>query len=360
MNGVSSVFGRAVWCLVHYFCSLIKIKMTEVPQILDAADGKATDSDESDAEKIPQINLGKGDGIGRTLPTSVESETYNMDHPERGICVIFNNEKFESCRNLSERKGTDVDAEALKNTFRSLGFKVMSYKDCTARMITKTLNKLSKKDHSKSDCFVCCMLTHGRDDILYCKQGVIAVHDVFRPFLANVCPTLVGKPKIFFFQACRGDRLDRGVPVVADTIDSSSEVFKLPSQADFVTCYGTTPGYLSWRNEGCGSWFIQALCKTLNEHAPQMDLLSMMTVVSRRVAYDFESYDSQNKDLCGMKQVPVIVSTLTRQISFHPKDNVPCNVSSSRDSSVSSGLSSGQPEQVEKCGKKVRKGCVLC
>ncbi|XP_064457809.1 caspase-3-like isoform X2 [Ornithodoros turicata] len=253
-----------------------------------------------------------------TLPTAVDSLIYNMDHPKRGTCVIFNNKSFDHSTGLNERRGTDEDAAQLYCLFREMDFEVRVHQDFSWRDIISTLEKLGKEDHSQNDCFVCCMLSHGDNDILYGKDGKFATESIFAPFRGDVCKSLVGKPKLFFIQACRGDRLDDGVTVL-DTTDAVSRVYKVPSQADFLTCYSTVAGYYSWRNTIQGSWFIQAVCKVIKEHAARMDLLSMMTIVCQRVAYHFESCVPQDRKMDRRKQVPTIVSTLTRQVYFKSK-----------------------------------------
>ena len=76
-------------------------------------------------------------------------------------------------------------------------------------------------------------------------------------------------------------------------------------------------GYFSWRNSGDGSWFIQAVKRVFQEHAPDLELLQLMTLVSRCVAFDFQS-NTDDDFTTGMKQVPCIVSTLTKQVFLKP------------------------------------------
>ena len=38
-----------------------------------------------------------------------------------------------------------------------------------------------------------------------------------------------------------------------------------------------------------GSWFIQAVTRVFREHWDKMELMQMMTLVSKVVAYDFQS-----------------------------------------------------------------------
>lgn len=77
-------------------------------------------------------------------------------------------------------------------------------------------------------------------------------------------------------------------------------------------------GLFSWRNNQEGSWFIQALCIVLENYGSQMELLHMLTHVSRIVAYELAC--CSDKELTdAMKQTPCIVSMLTRYVIFRPK-----------------------------------------
>ncbi len=71
-----------------------------------------------------------------------------------------------------------------------------------------------------------------------------------------------------------------------------------------------------------GSWFIQALTKCLRRYGRTLDLMSILTRVNHEVAYEFESLAS-NREYSGKKQVPSIVSTLTKDVFFPPKKGGP-------------------------------------
>ena len=61
---------------------------------------------------------------------------------------------------------------------------------------------VAEADHSAYDCFGCAILTHGGEgDILYTRDGYkMKLKDFIMPFEADRCPTLAGKPKLFFIQ----------------------------------------------------------------------------------------------------------------------------------------------------------------
>lgn len=258
--------------------------------------------------------------IPTALSTPVDALDYNMNHPARGICLIIENANFLNqgvTRGLSKREGSHVDAEAVNDVFTKLSFNVLKCEDMTTIQVRNTLRHVSKLDHSDYDCFVCVVLTHGDHGNLYARDGRYAIDHLFNNFLGDKCPTLVGKPKLFFVQACQGSRLDPGVIVSTDALDSAT-YFKIPTYADFMIAYSTLPGFYSFRNTEKGSWFIRSLCQILGEYHLNLDLLSMMTLVCHRVAYYFSS-NASNPAYSGMKQVPCITTMLTRRVFLHPK-----------------------------------------
>ena len=58
--------------------------------------------------------------------------TYNMQHRRRGVFIIINNKTFK-IKGVSERTGTDVDADKLEQMFSSLGFQVRRYDNQTCK-----------------------------------------------------------------------------------------------------------------------------------------------------------------------------------------------------------------------------------
>ena len=175
--------------------------------------------------------------------------------------------------------------------------------------------KLSKTDHSNADCFLCIIMSHGENGVVYGVDREVEIEQLIQPF--KFSRTLAGKPKMFFIQACRGSQL-------MDGIDSnpmeSNYVSKIPMEADFLIAYSTVAGYYSWRNSQNGSWFIQSLCQVLNEHGNSIELMKLLTIVNRRVAYYFES-NTNDANMNGKKQIPCIVSMLTKEVYFKPKIN---------------------------------------
>lgn len=251
------------------------------------------------------------------LARSSDPYRYNMDYPTMGMCLIINNKNFNKCTGMTTRNGTDIDAGTALKTFAGLGYKMIIENDLTVAEMKNKMLTVSKMDHSNSASFVCVLLSHGDEGILYGTDGFEKLDVLVSYFKGTNCKDLVGKPKLFFIQACRGSQLDDGIE--SDTIetDSVSEqaVNKIPIEADCLYAYSTAPGYYSWRNTYNGSWFIQSLCEMLQTHRGELELMQILTRVNRKVAFYFES----NSNLPGFnrkKQIPAIVTMLTKDLYF--------------------------------------------
>ncbi|ODM92296.1 Caspase-1 [Orchesella cincta] len=265
---------------------------------------------------------GIGGGSKALMPVHKDSEVYNMNHPKRGRALILNHENFNSNLDLGRRYGTERDKMSLQQTFKNLGFDVSAFDDLTYHEVAKEVEKLAKEDHGSRDCLVLCVLSHGDTQLMYAKDYSYKPELLWQSFTADKCPTLAGKPKMFFVQACQGSQLDEGTKLVRvnrTETDSNPTSYRIPNHADFLIAYSTVPGFYSWRNTTNGSWFIQAICNVFNKYAQKKDLLSMMTIVAREVALFYESNTPSQPHMNQKKQIPFITSTLIRDVYLVPK-----------------------------------------
>ncbi|XP_011696428.1 PREDICTED: caspase-1-like, partial [Wasmannia auropunctata] len=256
-------------------------------------------------------------------PTERYANYYNMNHSKRGLALIFNHEFF-TVPHLKARCGTNVDCENLIITLKTLGFEVNDYHNLTHKDLVKQLEKASEMDHSEHDCLVVAVLSHGELGLLYAHDTAYKADSLWHYFTADRCQSLAGKPKLFFIQACQGDKLDPGVSLKerTETDGHPFPTFRIPTQADFLIAYSTIPGYYSWRNTSRGSWFMQALCSELSANGTRYDILTLLTFVCQRVALDFESNTPDNIAMHQQKQIPCITTMLTRLVKFPPKNGI--------------------------------------
>ncbi|CAJ1057958.1 caspase-3-like [Xyrichtys novacula] len=255
-----------------------------------------------------------------SLPTSSTKAAdqdpyqYRMDYPSIGTCLIINNKNFNPRTNMSTRNGTDVDAATAVKCFSALGYEIKFVNDQTVAQIKQLMLSVSQMDHSNKASFVCVLLSHGEEGGIYGTDGFEKIENLTKCFKGDRCKSLVGKPKLFFIQACRGSELDEGTTIETDSkAEQTSE--RIPVEADFLYAFSTAPGYYSWRNTSNGSWFIQALCEMLLHWSGKLELMQIMTRVNRKVATHFES-SSNLPGFSGKKQIPCIVSMLTKDFYF--------------------------------------------
>ncbi|XP_067207237.1 caspase-1-like isoform X2 [Linepithema humile] len=260
-----------------------------------------------------------------------DADCYNMSHKNRGKCVIFNHEVFE-ITNFDNREGTAMDAKRLEKSFTRLGFEVKIHNDFTFNEIMNEIENLSEYDHTDNDCLCIIVLTHGlHQDLISAKDSIYNSDKIWKSFTANKCKTLAGKPKLFFFQACRGEQLDSGVvlstrvqtrsnSVVLTGTDSVSS-YKIPTHADFLLAHSSVQGFYTWRNPEEGTWYVQCLCDVLDKHGTEYELMNLLTMTARKVAINFASYNPNEISLHEKKQVPSVTTMLTRSVYFTPKSN---------------------------------------
>ncbi|XP_062352039.1 caspase-7 isoform X1 [Cinclus cinclus] len=246
---------------------------------------------------------------------------YNMDYKKVGKCIIINNKNFEDKTGMGTRNGTDKDAGDLAKSFKNLGFEVQIYNDRSRDDMEKLLKQAAEENHSDAACFACILLSHGEEGLIYGTDGPMAIKSLTALFRGDKCKSLIGKPKLFFIQACRGSEFDEGIQTDSGPANDrcletdANPRYKIPVEADFLFAYSTVPGYYSWRNPGRGSWFVQSLCSVLNEHGKQLEIMQILTRVNYVVATNFES-QSDDPRFSEKKQIPCVVSMLTKELYF--------------------------------------------
>ncbi|XP_046724648.1 caspase-6-like isoform X2 [Silurus meridionalis] len=235
---------------------------------------------------------------------SVQSESkldeYKMNHKRRGLALIFN-QKFEKSERLSERRGTDIDRDNLTQRFQELGFEVQSYNDKKVAVMQEKLRE------------------EGKIEAFDNQIGIKEITDLFR---GDECKSLVGKPKIFIFQACAGEKHENAVTGMMagdsdddEMVEEAANIYTIPAGSDFIMCYSVAPGFFSYRDPNSGTFYIQDLCETLKQHGPTMEFTEILTLVNMKVS----RRNADGKDFKNKKQMPCFTSMLTKKLYFRSK-----------------------------------------
>ncbi|XP_068606695.1 caspase-6-like isoform X2 [Brachionichthys hirsutus] len=271
-------------------------------------------------------NLTETDSFFGSAVALDPAEEYKMNNNRRGLAVIFNQERFFWRLGLNDRHGTNADCYNLERSLKELHFDVKTYHNYKLVEVLDKINEAAEDDHSDVDCFLLVFLSHGEDDHVYTYDGKIKIQDITALFKGDKCRGLVGKPKIFVLQACRGDKHDDPV-THCDAVDAikteevvvdASAIHTLPAGADFIMCYSVAEGYYSHRDTFNGSWYIQDLCELLVKYGTSLEFTELLTLVNRKVSMRSVLRSSDSNSI-GKKQVPCFASMLTKKLYFRVK-----------------------------------------
>ena len=94
---------------------------------------------------------------------------------------------------------------------------------CPLQKIRTTLDQERQNQKPGRNAFVLCILSHGgKGFIVGTDEEHITIDTITAMFDGESCPQLLNKPKIFFFQACRGSEY-----MFAPSSTSSERVLQL-------------------------------------------------------------------------------------------------------------------------------------
>uniref|UniRef100_A0A1I8FLE8 CASPASE_P20 domain-containing protein n=1 Tax=Macrostomum lignano TaxID=282301 RepID=A0A1I8FLE8_9PLAT len=196
----------------------------------------------------------------------------------------------------------------------------MEKQNPTTAEIDDFLNETKKsKELAKHGSFVCFLMAHGRKD----PQGrdcIIHGHGVLSPvlelaakFKASVCPDLAGKPKIFFVQACRGRGKDEVTHRGWQSTSCPRNPALYPPESDFLFCFPTTEGQVSYRDPQTGSVFVQTLCHYIERFYTEKHLEGIMMRVKRHMTEKPYEFRNERAEIIKYYCVAQTVSQLARQ-----------------------------------------------
>ncbi|KAF7398948.1 hypothetical protein HZH66_006845 [Vespula vulgaris] len=293
--------------------------------------------------------LDEGSDLCGSDPSKIHiRKFYPMNGKNRGLAIIFSHTIFLGP--YEPRIGNDVDCNRMESLLKELGFEVKIYKDRRKQQIFKILSEVSDMDHSDNDCLAIVVMSHGDPGILQSYDEPYKVHEFWSKFTKTNCPSLEGKPKLFFIQACRGDETDSGILLKSPNqtyfqyqslpkcntmtdvkllryTQEELEIFLTPGEPDFLIGYATTAGHCSFRRNK-GSWYIEELYSIFQQYGRKYDLLTLLTFVAQQVAVKYVSFSPMKPEIDDKLQIPCIIHTLVKQLYFFPEEaeDVPVNL----------------------------------
>ena len=161
----------------------------------------------------------------------------------------------KGCKQLSPLNGPDRDTEMMKEAFDYLRFLTMVKHDLSHDKTKAFLKLLAQYRYPKS-CkrFVFTFSGHGGDGFICCDDGkTMDINEIVAMFSPTKSDnnSLAGVPRLFFFDACRGESIDQGVVARGGEGDWRS---RIPSTGDVLVAFATTTGHKAYEQFGGGLW----------------------------------------------------------------------------------------------------------
>ncbi|XP_023568072.1 CASP8 and FADD-like apoptosis regulator isoform X2 [Octodon degus] len=214
-------------------------------------------------------------------------ERYRMQSRPLGICLII-----DCIGNV---------ADGLRDTFSSLGFEVQCFLCLPVKDMIQVLHQVaSSPRHQGRDSFVCVLVSRGDPHRVF---GVGPAHlglpleQVRTMFTGDACPSLIGKPKLFFIQSYMVSETEPGtssfleVDGPASTSVASVEPQPLPHtlhrEADVLWSQCMAHACLLEQPGASPSLYLQGLSQQLLQDRKH-PLLDLHVELNRRV-YDWNS-----------------------------------------------------------------------
>lgn len=236
-------------------------------------------------------------------------DVYKMTSSPRGIALIINNKKFLQTA-LSPRLGSDLDVLRVASLFKRLNFDVQQKIDLTRDQVLEQLENVARKDHSAYDCFVLWLMSHGDDnDQIF---GIDAQPVLTREIRDIVCRSFKGKPKLFFFQACRGGEevFVQDAPGRNNSSDSRADY------TDLLMAYSAVEGFASYRSATMGSVFVQTVVEVFCERHGDCPIDLLLREVGGQLKGKKCLVEDEEGNSKYVKPTFMFKSNLTKQLYF--------------------------------------------
>ncbi|PFX33871.1 Caspase-9 [Stylophora pistillata] len=209
---------------------------------------------------------GNGSKVGVTAVSKKNEETLQLySSPPRRICLLINNVPNSG---MVEKKFNDL--------FEYLSFRVEVKRDLGSIEMLKKAQKFAKKDHRNIDILAVVIMTISNQcNEIYCADGRNAcLEQVMMEYTATRCPSLKGKPKLFFIHRFSNISSTTNDLCSRQAHDSCAENYvqdsphcsvitrdSCPEEADFLL-HGVKSTYPTHENNGVPeSFFIQSVSR---------------------------------------------------------------------------------------------------
>ena len=234
-----------------------------------------------------------------------------MEGNRQGLMII--NRTFKDPKNI--REGAEKDQKHLEIIYKHLDVDYEVANDLEEHEMYASIKKFSKNIKLPCSVIFVSISTHGKDDggLMGTKWRLVSVGEIVNCFETK---ELLGIPKVFIIQACKGSTEEKRESLRKCGDDQHNQSTD-PNQyctkrADVLIAYSTSEGCVSYRNRYDGSWFIEVLkdCIT-NPKYEKRHFVEILTICTNNTIV--KNYSDDDDELT---QTPSYCSTLRKFLKF--------------------------------------------
>ncbi len=196
-----------------------------------------------------------------------------------GLAIIISND-YKSNPQYGNLNGTKKDGDALESSFKTLRYTVVRKHNTSLSFLVALLKKVSSglryPPSYKAIAFVFAGHGEAGGNLITSEGSKIQIEGIVRilsPSSNDASTTQLGDmARMFFIDACRGDKDDLGFLVTSRGASANPrggkpvELLRIPSEpTNIVVAYSTVAGYRSYEVDGQGGIWLQSLAKKLTE-----------------------------------------------------------------------------------------------
>jgi len=174
-----------------------------------------------------------------------------------GIALVVSN-NYNDNPNRTSLTGTEEDARRMSQAFTFLGYEVIKRQNVKKEDLMLECTRLKSYDYSPANgCkrIAIVFSGHGQDgELILQDDSTISVANLVNAFKPHDNRTLVHTVRMFFIDACRGDKSDSGISLMSRSPKGGSFIDRLSTEADIVVAYSTTRYHKAYENASGGLW----------------------------------------------------------------------------------------------------------
>ncbi|KAI6654170.1 Caspase-3-like [Oopsacas minuta] len=257
-------------------------------------------------------------------PLTKKTETlydfnYPMEAKGRGIIII--NEHFSPDSGLTERKGAKKDLEYLENIYNKLDIDYTEniHRDIKEHQMFDHIRTFAKAIVKPCSVIFVSISSHERNngEVMGSEGRGITVGELVEIFQKQ--PSLLGIPKVFLIQACKGGGYEERHCQTDSTTVISPILGFTTNQSDTLIAYSTSEGSVSYRHKTEGSWFFHELHDCIfKQKYENLHFVEILTVVTATIVEECVI----NKEDKKLTETPFYASSLRLFLRFKKRQTV--------------------------------------